>query len=333
MRARVDRDTVKAAALRCAAMGEGKKAWLVAGIVTVGLAVLGFAWGTKRRADALAHGPGRLESVVPVPGNKPLLVALETVEFTYEDDADETVWRLTAYDAETGAQLARKPNVPWSSCAAASAGLLWCTNSRSEVGVLTLPSLEVRHAPEAVAQKVGQKLMEATSLEVTADGALVSLLADGRKVQLDAQTLATSPAAKAPPERSPFRDGPFANLQLCNIEEGARQGLCRYEAHGQARADHSAGWLRPNRLNVDAVPGRMFLLVQSSLDEAAATRELVVLDESLSETAHLPLVPASATLERAAVAAPGVLTLSFRSLNVTVGVDVAKGVERYRIQH
>lgn len=316
-------------------MGEGPKAWLFAVVVTGGLLVLGFAWAMKQRTDALDHGPGHLESLVPVPGDKPLLVALETLEFTSEDGPDETVWRLTAYDAETGARVARKPNVRWSRCAAASAGLLWCSNSRNEVGVLTLPALEPRHTPETVSQKVGQKLMDATRLEVTDRGALVSLLADGRKVQLDAETLATSPAPPRPEPRYPFRDGPFANLQFCNIEGGARQGLCRYESRGgQMRADHSAGWLRPERLNLDAVPGRLFLLVHSSLDDAAATRELVVLDETLSETAHLPLVPAkSTTLERAAVAAPGVLSLSFRGEQVTVGVDVLKGVERYRIPH
>lgn len=314
-------------------MRDGLKVTVLAVVVMALLLTLGFAWASRRRADALANGPGELQQVVHAPGPAPLLVALETLEFSPEDGPDETVWQLTTYDAATGARLARTPGVPWTRCAAASAGLLWCATAQSELAVLTLPSLAVKHAPEAVARQVGQKLMDAAHLKVTDQGALVSLLADGRKVALDAQTLATTPASAPTSSPPPFRDGPFADLQDCRVDDGAKRGLCRTDDGGERRVDRGPGWLKPTRLPIDAVPGRFFLLVDSSLDEAAATRDLVALDEQLAVAVRLPLVPARSTLDLAGLAAPGVLALSFRGPNVTVGVDVATGAERYRIRH
>lgn len=315
-------------------MGDGTKAVIFSVTVTALIFGGGYVWSQQRRTEALERGPGDLQSVVHVAGSTPLLVSLETIELSSED-SDETVWRATAYDARTGALVARKPEIPWTQCAPAGASHLWCVTSKGELGVVSLPNLEVRHTPEMVAGKVGQKLMDANRLEVTAGGALVSLLADGRKVQLDPEMLAVSPAPA--PLAEPHRlapPGPFSNLEVCAIGDSARQGFCRFTAgSGRSRVDSGDGYLRPDRVPVE-VPQRMLLLTHSSLDEATATRELVVLDESLSPRLKLPLVTARASLERAALPAPDVLVLTFDSpANTTVCIDLAKGAERYRIRH
>lgn len=285
-------------------------------------------YARHRRAEHLANGRGEVKALVLGSAEgRALWVSVETQEFSSEDD-DETVWRLSVYDAATGARLARKAEVPWRACAAATAGLLWCAVGDA-VEVVRLPSLEVLHASAEVQARVGQKLMQAASLVVMPAGALRSLLADGRVVELAADSLAVSPAGP-PPQAAP---GPSLGLRPCTLPNTGREGLCR-EAGG-ARADSGEGFLRPRLLAVEGLSDRVLVLNQTSLDDAVAATQLSVLDAELKPVSLRVLTPREPLLLRTHwLPATRTVVLGFGApAHVTVAVDVDTGAERYRIEH
>lgn len=313
-------------------MGEGTKILVASVVLTALIFGVGSLWGASRRAERLDRGPGELKDVFLAQGKEPLWVALETLEFSSED-SDETVWRLSAYDPKSGTLVARKKEVPWSRCASAGPGRLWCVSQGAQLAVLSLPTLEEAHGVAKVSASIGQKVMNASSLDTTPGGALLAQLADGRQLQLDPETLQLSPPPPAPARARP-ETGPFEGLTTCSLPNSARMGYCRWGDRGSERVDQGDGFLRPERLPIDPVQGRMLVLARTSLDDATAMHELLSLDERLVVQRRVTLAPAKAGLQRAAwVPEAKVLLLAFGAPEyTTVAVDLEAG-ERFRIRH
>lgn len=316
-------------------MTDGTKS-IVFSVVVTGLIVGGgFTWAHYHRVDALGSGPAELNRAFLARADKPFWVALETIEFSSED-SDETVWRLSAYDVNTGALVARKTEVAWVGCTPAGAGRLWCVTANDGLAVLAVPSLEELHPAAVVAQKTGQKLMDVRSLKTTESGALLTTLADGKKVELDPVSLVASPAVAEKPVRKPPEAGPFAGLGTCSIANSAREGFCRWKVSGpQYRVDTGDGYLSPERLPVEPVGGRMFIVAKTSLDASVAKLEFLALDEALTPQVRVPLGSASASVDRAEyVPEAMLLLLAFQAPeHTTVAIDLAKGAVRYRVHH
>lgn len=316
-------------------MGEFARNMGIAAVVT-GI-VFGGIWlhASKAREDRLANGEAELKSLLAASaGGVPVWVSLETQEFSTED-SDETVWRMSVYELETGKRLARRAEVPWHDCASAGDGRLWCTLPGGLVEVVTLHGLETKHSAEAIEAKLVHKMMDAHALRITDDGSLRTMLADGRTVTIHPDTLEQTPAmGDVRPQSAPQyeRTSPFFGLRACPLPNSGRSGLC---IGFDDRRDTGEGWLRPEVLVVPELKDRLLVLAKTSLDEAVTAQELWVLDEKLQPVTHRVLVPKSPSLVKQYwFEKTRTVVLGFGPpANETVAVDVGNGAERYRIRH
>lgn len=292
--------------------------------VLIGALVLFARW---RREVRLESGEGELRSSLLVEGDGPVLLSIESLEFSSED-SDETIYRLSTWDAVTGKRLARVKEVPWRDCAAASRGLVWCVTDQREVEVLNVPSLTVKHAK--VSATLGGKIMNASNLEVSSLGKLRATLADGKKVEVDAETLSTAPQVTEPPRDSP----PSPRVSDCSIPNSERRGLCERDESGQLqRVDATDGWLRLQV--VSELPDGWILCVNTSLDDAANQRRVVKLDQAFKEVGSTTIgqLPGWSTIKPLWVKPNELFLVSSTEVDATIGIDAKSGHELFRIAH
>lgn len=307
----------------------------------IAAAVTGILFGgmwlhlSKARGDRLENGEAEVRSLLLASaGGTPLWVSLETLEFSGED-FDETVWRMSVYELETGKRVARRADVLWRECASAGEGRLWCVGPNGGVEVVTLHGLETKHSAEAIQNKVLHKMMDASALRTTEAGSLRTMLADGRTVVLHPDTLELTPAIseyQAPPSPQFERSSPFFGLRACPLPNSGRSGLC---IGFDDRRDRGEGYLRPEVLVVPELKDRLLLLAKTSLDEAVSAQELWVLDEQLQPVNHRVLTPKSPSVVKLQwLEKTRTVVLGFGPpANETIAVDVGSGAERYRIKH
>lgn len=295
-------------------------------VVLFGSLMLFSRW---RRDERLESGSGDLHHAVLVQAEPPTLLSIEALEFSSEDD-DEIVYRVTSWDARTGKRLARLKEVAWRKCASAGAGLVWCLTDKDELEVLRVPTLTLAHGAAEVSAKVGQKVMNATQLDVSEAGRLRATLADGRKVELSADTLALSP--QSPEAQRP--SSPSPRVYACSIANSERLGLCERVEYGkEQRVDTGDGWLRLRV--VSELPDGWILAVNTSLDDAVNERRLVRLDATFKELGSTTIgkVASWATLEPMWVTPNELFLVSSPETHSTIGVDAQTGTERFRIAH
>lgn len=287
-----------------------------------------FAFAQWRRETRLESGEGTLRDAFLVQSEPLTYMSVETIYFSGED-SDETVYRVTTWDAKSGKRLARVKEVEWRHCAAASKGLAWCHTNKDELEVLNVPSLTLKHAAAQVNAKVVQKIMNATQLDVTPEGRARVTLADGRKVDLDAETLSITPQSTADRPSSP---GP--RIEPCSIPNSERQGLCARDDFGKVkRLDEGDGWLR--LAVVSEVPGGWILAANTSLDDAVNQRRVIRVDEQLKEVGATSLgkVPGWSTVSTMWVTKDELFLVPVRENGITIGISAKTGQEAFRIQH
>ncbi|MFT3712510.1 MAG: hypothetical protein QM817_33095 [Archangium sp.] len=310
--------------------GESGKAGIIISIALTAAVFAGlWAWSTWNRANELEYGEGRLKNALVIPGANPVLLAVESLEFSSED-SDEIVFRLTSYDARTGKRIARKKEVPWRDCAPASEGLAWCYGDDSTLEVITVPALETKWSAAALSAKVGQKIMNVTQLDVSAKGGFRATLADGKKVELDAQTLNATPQTEAAPRKS----RPSPKLFDCSIPNTEREGLCTRGQYGaEQRVDTGDGWLRMDVLA--DVPGGMIIAVNTSLDDAVNERLIVRLDDKLREVGATSLGKRHGYMSHDLVwVTPDELfVLVDKEFDTTIAIDATSGRPAWRVRH
>lgn len=301
-------------------------------VLVVGGSVLALAGGLflyilHANDQRLETAPGVLQARVMVEGPPgPLLVTIESVEYSSEDN-DYSRYRGTVWDASSGARLARVRDVPWRRCVGARGARLWCLEDQGTVELVGLPALERVASFAELEGRAGQRLLGAAQLQVEA-GVLAVTLSDGKLMGLDPETRSLVPRPPAAPRGAP--EGPA--FSPCPIPGTQRLGLCQGGPRGE-RVDPGDGFLSPELLGRG--PSGWLVLADTSLDPQVAQRELVWLDERLTQTRRLPLGPVGGWSSQARdwLDRRRFLVLTHTDPSFTVGIDLEQGRERWRVTH
>lgn len=307
----------------------GKKSIIISVVLTAVVFAGLWVWSSWRRTDRLEYGEGDLKNAFVIPGTNPVLLSIESLDFSGEDDT-EIVFRVTTYDARSGKRIARKKEVSWRDCTPASEGLAWCYGDANTLEVITVPALETKWDAVSLSTKVGQKIMNVTQLDVSSVGGFRATLADGKKVELDAQTLNATPQTEAAERKS----RPSPKLYDCSIPNSEREGLCTRGQYGtEERVDTGDGWLRMDVLA--QVPGGLIIAVNTSLDDAVNERLIVRLDDRLREVGVTSLGKMHGYLSHDLiwVTPDELFVLVSKEFDTTIAIDARSGREVYRVRH